>query len=79
VQHEFQPVLLQQLRDGFGREVVGEQELHRLESRFRGSFKTVEERQLVPEHGEVGGEAGHDVLRSVQQTLSGIAMRRIWQ
>ncbi|MCY1537389.1 hypothetical protein D9M68_728800 [compost metagenome] len=62
VQHEFEPVLLQQLGDGLGRKVVGEKELHGLEARFRCGAKSVEERQLVPEHGEVGGEAGHGVF-----------------
>ena len=39
--------------------VYAKQELDRLEPGFGSGGEAVEERQLVPEHGEVGGKTGH--------------------
>lgn len=58
VQRHWQTVVLQALGGVFGSEVVGEQKLHRLKARLSGGGEAVEDRQLVVQRGEVGGELG---------------------
>jgi hypothetical protein len=58
VQRHWQTGVLQALGGVFGSEVVGEQKLHRLKARLSGGGEAVEDRQLVVQRGEVGGELG---------------------
>ena len=55
-----QAVVLQAAGQLLGREVVGEQVFDGLEAVARGGLEAVKKIQVVVEHGQVGGEAGHE-------------------
>jgi hypothetical protein len=59
-QHLLQAVVLQAPGQWLGGEVVGEQVFDGLEAVARGGREAVEEVQVVVEHGQVGGETGHE-------------------
>src|SRR3954468_15999441 len=42
--------------------IVGKQELHRGETRFCRGVETIEERNFVEHHAEIGGKTGHRFL-----------------
>ena len=55
-----QAVVLQAAGQLLGREVVGEQVFDGLEAVARGGLEAVKKVQVVVEHGQVGGETGHE-------------------
>jgi hypothetical protein len=55
-----EPVLLELGGDVGGRRLVGQQDLHGLEAVRGGGAEALQERHLLVDPGEIGGELGHD-------------------
>src|SRR5229473_1159994 len=75
-EHQLEAQLAERTFDGRRIQLVDEQDLHSPEPRLGRSPEPIQDRQLLPEHGQVGGEARHPQLRGLSTVTPAASSQR---